>query len=125
MKTTTRLRIAASAVALLLATAAPATNPLVMDQFTADPTARVFAGRIYVYPSHDIKEPPGYSGRPNWFVMEDYHVFSSDNLTDWTDHGVIVTRSDVPWADQSRYAMWAPDAVFSLCGLYFLARMRT
>src|SRR4051812_35996378 len=63
--------------ALLLATAAVATNPLIMDQFTADPTARVFEGQIYVYPSHDIREPPGYKGRPNWFVMEDYHVFSS------------------------------------------------
>ena len=96
MKTATRLHIAASAAGSLLATAVFATNPLVMDQFTADPTARVFEGRIYVYPSHDIKEPPGYTGRPNWFVMEDYHVFSSDNLTDWKDHGVILTRNDVP-----------------------------
>jgi hypothetical protein len=36
-----------------------ATNPLIMDQFTADPTARVFEGRIYVYPSHDIPATPG------------------------------------------------------------------
>jgi arabinoxylan arabinofuranohydrolase len=98
--------------ALLLATSAFATNPLITDQFTADPTARVFDGRIYVYPSHDIPEPPGYQGRPNWFVMEDYHVFSSENLTDWKDHGVIVTRNDVPWADHAAYAMWAPDCVF-------------
>lgn len=102
-----------SAIALLLLAApAGATNPLITDQFTADPTARVFDGRIYVYPSHDIPEPPGYHGRPNWFVMEDYHVFSSENLTDWKDHGVIVTRNDVPWADHTAYAMWAPDCVF-------------
>ncbi|HEX6637609.1 MAG TPA: family 43 glycosylhydrolase, partial [Steroidobacteraceae bacterium] len=101
-----------TAAALLLAVPAFATNPFVMDQFTADPTARVFEGRVYVYPSHDIAEPPGYSGRPGWFVMEDYHVFSSDNLTDWKDHGVILSRSDVPWADPKAYAMWAPDAVF-------------
>lgn len=97
--------------ALLASSAAFATNPLVLDQFTADPTARVFEGRVYVYPSHDIHEPPDYKGRPNWFVMEDYHVFSSDNLTDWTDHGVILSRKDVPWADQEAYAMWAPDAI--------------
>jgi hypothetical protein len=90
-----------------------------MDQFTADPTARVFDGKIYVYPSHDIPEPPGYTGRANWFVMEDYHVFSSDNLTDWQDHGVIVTRNDVPWADHARYAMWAPDCVFKDGKYYF------
>jgi hypothetical protein len=105
--------------ALLPAVAAFATNPLIMDQFTADPTARVFEGRVYVYPSHDIAEPPGYTGRPKWFVMEDYHVFSSENLTDWKDHGVIVSRNDVPWADQTAYAMWAPDAVFK-DGRYYL-----
>jgi hypothetical protein len=96
-----------------------ATNPLVMDQFTADPTARLFEGRIYVYPSHDIHEPPGYKGRKDWFVMEDYHVFSSDNLTDWKDHGVILTRADVPWADQEVYAMWAPDCIFRDGKYYF------
>jgi len=104
---------------LLSATAAFATNPLIMDQFTADPTARVFEGKIYVYPSHDIKEPPGYKGRPKWFVMEDYHVFSSENLTDWKDHGVIVTRNAVEWADPNAYAMWAPDCVFKDGKYYF------
>lgn len=106
------VRRAARLAALLLPVAAFATNPLITDQFTADPTARVFDGRIYIYPSHDIPEPPGYTGRPKWFVMDDYHVFSSDNLTDWKDHGVILRRSEVPWADQTTYAMWAPDAVY-------------
>jgi hypothetical protein len=110
--------LAAGVAGLLYATAF-ATNPLITDQFTADPTARVFEGKVYVYPSHDIREPQGYKGRPNWFVMEDYHVFSSENLTDWKDHGVILTRSDVEWADQSAYAMWAPDCVFKDGKYYF------
>ncbi|WP_129647706.1 family 43 glycosylhydrolase [Peristeroidobacter agariperforans] len=109
----------ATVAGLLQATAAFATNPLIMDQFTADPTARVFEGKVYVYPSHDIKAPPGYTGKPNWFVMEDYHVFSSENLTDWEDHGVILTRSAVEWANQSEYAMWAPDSVFKDGKYYF------
>ena len=96
-----------------------ATNPLIMDQFTADPTARVFEGKIYVYPSHDIEAPPQYRGRPNWFVMEDYHVFSSENLTDWTDHGVILTQTGVPWTNPTAYAMWAPDCVFKDGKYYF------
>jgi len=87
-----------------------ATNPLILDQFTADPTARVFEGRVYVYPSHDILATPGH-GRPGWFCMEDYHVFSSENLTDWQDHGVIVRQTGVPWAAPDAYAMWAPDCV--------------
>jgi hypothetical protein len=110
---------AACVAGLLQATPAFATNPLIMDQFTADPTARVFEGKIYVYPSHDIKPPPGYNGRPNWFVMEDYHVFSSENLTDWTDHGVILTQTGVEWTNPTAYAMWAPDCVFKDGKYYF------
>ncbi|GFE89906.1 family 43 glycosylhydrolase [Steroidobacter agaridevorans] len=109
----------ASVAGLLLANAAFATNPLIMDQFTADPTARVFEGKVYVYPSHDIKAPPGYKGKPNWFVMEDYHVFSSENLTDWKDHGVILKQTEVAWADPGAYAMWAPDSVYKDGKYYF------
>ena len=88
---------------------ATAQNPIIRDQFTADPTARVFNGKVYLYPSHDIKPPVGQ--RQDWFCMEDYHVFSSENLTDWTDHGVIVTQNKVPWVRPNSYSMWAPDCV--------------
>jgi hypothetical protein len=108
-----------ASLAVLQASAAFATNPLIMDQFTADPTARVFEGKIYVYPSHDIKAPAEYKGRPNWFVMEDYHVFSSENLTDWQDHGVIVKQTAVEWANPTAYAMWAPDCVYKDGKYYF------
>ena len=30
------------------------TQPLVRDLFTADPSAHVFNGKIFIYPSHDI-----------------------------------------------------------------------
>ena len=72
-----------------------AQNPVIRDQFSADPTARVFNNKVYLYPSHDIMPPEGQ--RQDWFCMEDYHVFSSENLTDWTDHGVIVAQNKVPW----------------------------
>jgi len=97
---------------------AHAQNPFITNQFTADPTARVFGGRVYVYPSHDIRATPGH-GRAGWFVMEDYHVFSSANLTDWTDHGVIVTQNKVPWVKPDSYSMWAPDCVFRNGKYYF------
>lgn len=87
-----------------------AQNPLIMNQFTADPSARVFNGKIYLYPSHDILATPGH-GRAGWFCMQDYHVFSSSNLTEWTDHGVIISQNKVPWADSAAYSMWAPDCI--------------
>lgn len=97
---------------------ARAQNPFITSQFTADPSARVFNGRVYVYPSHDIPCGPG-RGRIGWFCMEDYHVFSSANLTDWTDHGVIVTQNKVPWVQPDSYSMWAPDCVLRNGKYYF------
>ena len=113
-----RYSLSLSALVLLCTSLGLAQNPLILDQFTADPTARVFEGKIYVYPSHDILGGPG-QGRPGWFCMEDYHVFSSDDLTNWKDHGVIVKQTDVDWVDSSAYAMWAPDCVFKDGKYYF------
>ncbi|GGA82986.1 hypothetical protein GCM10008015_24700 [Flavobacterium palustre] len=87
-----------------------AQNPLIQDQYTADPSARVFGDRVYVFPSHDIVATEG-KGRKDWFCMEDYHVFSSANLTDWTDHGMIVQQNKVPWVKPDSYSMWAPDCI--------------
>lgn len=87
-----------------------AQNPIIMNQFTADPSARVFEGKVYLYPSHDILANEE-RGRIGWFCMADYHVFSSSNLTDWTDHGVIVSQEEVPWVNSEGYAMWAPDCI--------------
>ncbi len=94
-----------------------AKNPIIAGQFTADPTARVFDGKVYLYPSHDIPAPPGQ--RQDWFCMADYHVFSSDNLVDWKDHGVIVTQNKVPWVRPDSYSMWAPDCVCKNGKYYF------
>jgi hypothetical protein len=93
-------------------------NPVIRDQFSADPTARVFNGKVFLFPSHDIPAPKEMT-RKDWFVMEDYHVFSSENLTDWTDHGVIVTQTKVPWITKIGYDMWAPDCVFRNGKYYF------
>ena len=95
-----------------------ADNPLIQDQFTADPTARVFEGKIYIFPSHDIHAAPG-RGREGWFVMEDYHVFSSDNLIDWKDHGVILDQKQVPWLEKQSFDMWAPDCYCKNGKYYF------
>ena len=93
-------------------------NPIIRDQFTADPSARVFGDRVYVYPSHDILATEG-KGRVGWFCMEDYHVFSSANLSDWTDHGMIVQQNKVPWVRPNSYSMWAPDCIYRNGKYYF------
>ena len=94
-----------------------AQNPIISGQFSADPTARVFNDRMYVYPSHDIDAPADQ--RQDWFCMEDYHVFSSENLTEWTDHGMILSQTTVPWGNPRGYSMWAPDCVCKDGKYYF------
>jgi len=94
----------------IISAASFAQNPLIRDQFTADPSARVFGDKVYIFPSHDILATEG-KGRKDWFCMEDYHVFSSADLTHWTDHGMIVQQNSVPWVKSNSYSMWAPDCI--------------
>jgi len=105
-------------ILLFVANSLFAQNPIIRDQFSADPSARVFGDRVYLYPSHDVLSSEGRE-RPGWFCMEDYHVFSSENLTDWTDNGVIVSQDKVPWVNSKGYSMWAPDCIYRNGKYYF------
>ena len=83
-------------------------KPLVTHIYTADPSAHVFEGKIYVYPSHDIDAGEAFDDLGSHFAMEDYHVLSMDHVgAPAKDHGVALHVDDVPWAKQQ---MWAPDA---------------
>jgi GH43 family beta-xylosidase len=105
-------------IVLAVISNAVAQNPIIRNQFSADPTARVFGDRVYIFPSHDILATPA-KGRIDWFNMEDYHVFSSSNLSDWADHGMIVHQDKVPWVKPDSYSMWAPDCIFRNGKYYF------
>ncbi|MBB3221057.1 glycoside hydrolase family 43 protein [Pseudoduganella umbonata] len=92
-------------------------QPLVTHLYTADPSAHVFDGRIYIYPSHDIEAGIPFNDNGDHFAMEDYHVFSMDRPDgEVTDHGVALHVKDVPWAARQ---MWAPD-VARKDGKYYL-----
>src|SRR3954453_13590609 len=111
MKSRKLALLAITSAVLASAAVALADNPLIMNQYTADPTGRLFEGKIYIYPSHDMPEAKAARNGQGWFAMEDYHVFSSDDLINWKDHGVIVKQTEVPWVNPTN-AMWAPDCVF-------------
>lgn len=90
---------------------------LVSHIYTADPSAHVFEGRIYVYPSHDIDAGIPFNDNGDHFAMEDYHVLSLDAPGGAVvDHGVALHVKDVPWAARQ---MWAPDAACK-DGKYYL-----
>lgn len=81
---------------------------LVKHLYTADPSAHVFNGKLYIYPSHDIESGIPENDNGDHFDMHDYHVFSMDDINgDVTDHGVALDVKDVPWSGRQ---MWAPDA---------------
>jgi len=92
-------------------------QPLVKHIYTADPSAHVFNGKIYIYPSHDIENDVPFDDLGSHFAMEDYHVLSMDSPGGKaTDHGMALHVKDVPWADRQ---MWAPDAAEKK-GTYYL-----
>ncbi|AHW60576.1 Por secretion system C-terminal sorting domain-containing protein [Draconibacterium orientale] len=96
------------------AVAAKAQNPFVESIYTADPSAHVWSdGRLYVYPSHDIAPPQGCD------LMDQYHVFSTDDMVNWTDHGEILRADDVDWGRAEGGFMWAPDCAFKDGTYYF------
>ena len=83
-------------------------EPLVTHIYTADPSAHVFNGRLYIYPSHDIDAGTPENDNGDHFDMRDYRVLSMDKPGGKvTEHGVALDIKDVPWAGRQ---MWAPDA---------------
>jgi len=83
-------------------------QPLIKNIYTADPSAHVFNGKIYIYPSHDVDAGDAFDDLGSHFAMEDYHVISMDNSTsEAKDNGIALSVKDVLWAEKQ---MWAPDA---------------
>lgn len=92
-------------------------EPLVTHIFTADPSAHVFEGKIYIYPSHDIDAGIPQKDDGSHFDMRDYHVFSMDKIDgEVKDHGVALDIKDIPWAGRQ---LWAPDAAYKNGTYYF------
>jgi Glycosyl hydrolases family 43 len=89
----------------------PISQPLVSDIYTADPSAHVFNGHIYIYPSHDTATGTPEDDLGSHFNMMDYHILSMDTVGGAvTDHGVALHIKNIPWAGRQ---LWAPDAAFA------------
>lgn len=83
-------------------------QPLVTHIYTADPSAHVFEGRLYIYPSHDFDAGIPENDNGDHFDMQDYHVLRMDAPdAEAVDCGVALHLRDVPWAQRQ---LWAPDA---------------
>lgn len=92
-------------------------QPLVSQRYSADPSAHVFNGKIYIYPSHDIDAGIPENDNGDHFAMEDYYIYSMDSVGGpVTSYELALKVSDIPWAFRQ---LWAPDAAYKN-GKYYL-----
>src|SRR5690242_11159395 len=81
----------------------PIIQPIVQTRFTADPAPLVYDGVVYLYTSHDEDDAEG-------FKMLDWRLYSSTDMVNWTDRGVVASLKTFPWAVQTNDA-WAPQVI--------------
>jgi len=102
-----KARIAISALSLagitLLAFPSWADNPIVQTSFTADPAPMVYQDRLYLYTSHDEDVT-----KDNFYTMNDWHLYSTVDMVNWTDHGTPAGGKTFSWFTDNA---WAPQAV--------------
>lgn len=87
-----------------------ANNPIVSHVYTADPSARVLNDRVYVITTHDP------DGSTSYGELQDYFLWSTDDMANWQDHGIIFgAKSHTSWA----FGAYAPD-MFERNGKFYL-----
>lgn len=88
------------------------------SDFMADPSAHVFGGRLYIYPSHDWESGVPENDNGDHFNMRDYHCLSLDDPQhdECRDEGLILKLEDIPWAGRQ---LWDNDVV-EKDGRYYL-----
>ena len=90
-----------SNILLGLCMTAMSQNPIVQTMYTADPAPMVYNDRVYLYTSHD-------EDNATWFTMDDWKLYSTQDMVNWTDHGVIMSYKDFEWASGDA---WAPQCI--------------
>jgi hypothetical protein len=103
----------------------PPKNPVIKTIHTADPEAKVWDSepdKLYLYPSRDRYPSAGCDH------MDQYHVFSTENMVNFIDEGEILRRADLPWTEVTDVHpetcseltfMWAPDVAYKNGYYYF------
>ena len=82
---------------LFQALTATAQNPFVQTWYTSDPAPMVHNDRLYVYTGHD-------EDNADFFWMQEWRVYSTDDMVNWTDHGSPLALESFSWADDRAWA---------------------
>lgn len=88
-----------------------ADNPIVQTSYTADPAPMVHEGKLYLYTSHDEDVTVN-----NFYTMNDWHLYSTEDMVNWTDLGTPASLDTFSWSTDNA---WAPQGIFK-DGTYFL-----
>jgi arabinoxylan arabinofuranohydrolase len=95
-------RVAAGffAATTVYSAAALADNPMVQTSYTADPAPLVYDGRLYLYTSHDEDVTVN-----NFFTMNDWRLYSTVDMVNWTDHGSPAGYKTFSWGTGDAWAI--------------------
>jgi len=93
---------AAVAATTFYSLAAAADNPIVQTNYTADPAPMVSGGRLYLYTSHDEDVTVN-----NFFTMNDWRLYSTVDMVNWTDHGSPAGYKTYSWGTGDAWAVQA------------------
>lgn len=74
-----------------------ADNPIVQTHFGPDPAPMVYNGTLYAYVGDDI---PGF----DFYYMTKWHVLSTTDMVNWTDHGSPISLESFKWAHDRAWA---------------------
>lgn len=74
-----------------------ADNPLVQTVYTADPAPMVYNDTLYLYTSHD-------EDGSTYYTMNDWRVYSTTDMVNWTDHGAPLSYKTFSWAKGDAWA---------------------
>ena len=96
--------------------AAEVENPIITERFSSDPAALVHDGRVWLYTGHDEAQE-GAGG----FQMHEWHLYSTDDMVEWTHHGVPISVETFDWA---RGDAWASQVIERDGRFYFYSTVR-
>lgn len=83
-----------------------AENPVVQTNFTPDPAPMVYKDTVFLYTGQDEDSAPAGMGV---FLMKNYLLYTSTDLVNWTDHGVVASLKNFSWAPNN--GAWAAQCV--------------
>lgn len=81
----------------------PPQRPIIQTKYTADPAPLVYNDTVFLYTSHDEDDAMG-------FKMQDWLLYSSTDMVNWTEHGAVASLKDFAWVPYDNGA-WAVQCI--------------